>query len=94
MLVTPLEGPIDSEIIGISSCRAGSTAPGFERKGLKSHMLIAACSRSECARETFVELDKTTRGRFTVALLALFQRKGLDKLAYKNIGGGLGQIKE
>ena len=81
---------IDSEIIGsgdpaLSLSRAGNAATGFEHKGLRSHMLIAACSHTESARESYVDLKKTTRGQFTVALLALFRRKGVDKLTYNDI---------
>jgi len=80
--------PSTSEIIGDSSLcssRAGNAAAGFERKGLRSHMMIAACSHSELARECYVVLEGKTRGQFTVALLALFRREGVDKLAYNEI---------
>jgi len=88
---------IDSETIGepsISSSRAGNVATGSERQGLRSHMLLAACSHSESARECYISCEGKTRGQFTVALLALFRREGVDKLAYKDILSRLNPMTE
>ena len=83
-----LPAGIDSEIFcqaGLSLFRAGKAAFGSEYKGLRSHMLIAACGHLESAREIYSDLEKNHRGQFTIALLALFRREGVDKLTYTDI---------
>jgi len=89
-IVDVLPANIDSEIIGSGDptlllSREGNASADFEHKGLRSHMLIAACSHFESAKECYIDLDKITRGQFTVALLALFRREGVDKLTYNDI---------
>ena len=83
-----LPADTDSDIlcqVEVAPSRAGNIAAGSDYKGLRSHMLIAACGRSETAREIYFDLEKIHRGQFTVALLALFRREGLDKLTYTDI---------
>lgn len=52
---------------------------GFENTGLRSHMLLAACSSLQVA------LESNGRGHFTRALLALLQREDLSMLLYSDI---------
>ncbi|KIM78109.1 hypothetical protein PILCRDRAFT_603746 [Piloderma croceum F 1598] len=59
--------------------RATEIAPGFARTGLRSHVLLAACSSTETAKET------GGRGVFTKALLTLLRRHGVEKLRYSDV---------
>ena len=52
---------------------------GFIRKGLRSHVLMAACRPLELAYE------RTSRGVFTVALLKTLLDIGIDKLTYATL---------
>jgi hypothetical protein len=54
---------------------------GFARKGLRSHLLLAACHSLELAYE------RTNRGVFTVALLKILMDIGFDKLTYATLLG-------
>ena len=51
----------------------------FARKGLRSHVLLAACRPQELAYE------RTSRGVFTVALLETLVKFGIDKLTYATL---------
>jgi hypothetical protein len=59
--------------------RASSTAAGFARKGLNSHVLLAACTQKEQARE------QSGRGNFTKAILQTIEAIGADKLTYASL---------
>ena len=52
---------------------------GFSRKGLRSHVLLAACRSQELAYE------RTSRGVFTVALIKTLKDIGVDKLTYATL---------
>ena len=52
---------------------------GFARRGLRSHVLLAACRPLELAYE------RTSRGVFTVALLKTLVNIGIDKLTYATL---------
>ena len=52
---------------------------GFARKGLRSHVLLAACRSQELAYE------RTMRGVFTVALLKTLMDIGIDNLTYATL---------
>jgi hypothetical protein len=58
-------------------------------RGLGSHVLVAACKEEETAKET------NGQGRFTVALLELFKRKGrMETLTYTDILNDIKPIDE
>ncbi len=59
--------------------RASDVAKGFEKTGLLSHVLLAACKHGQEAGE------RDGRGVFTSALLSLLREKGIDKLTYKDV---------
>ena len=59
--------------------RGSSTAAGFARKGLNSHVLLAACTQKEHARE------QSGRGNFTKAILQTIEAIGADKLTYASL---------
>lgn len=59
--------------------RGSSTAAGFARKGLESHVLLAACTQKEQARE------QSGRGNFTKAILQTIEAIGADKLTYASL---------
>lgn len=62
------------------SIRRGSgTSPDLLPRGLKSHMLITACSPSEVAQEV------DDRGRLSLALLRLLNSISPDELRYCDI---------
>ncbi|KAE9397465.1 hypothetical protein BT96DRAFT_995803 [Gymnopus androsaceus JB14] len=60
-----------------SKLRVGTVAKGFEKSGLRSHILLAACMRDQHARES------QRRGMFTSKLIALLKEAGVDKLTYR-----------
>ncbi|KAF8974725.1 caspase domain-containing protein [Flammula alnicola] len=63
--------------------RAVVVAPGYEFTGLRSHVLVAACSKGEEAKESFDEPN--WRGAFTTAFLDLLRRLDADNLTYAEI---------
>ena len=52
---------------------------GFVRKGLRSHVLLAACHSEKSAYE------RTSRGVFTVALIDTLADIGIDNLTYATL---------
>ena len=66
---------------GVFECseRGTEVDSGFARKGLRSHVLLAACRSQELAYE------RTDRGLFTVALLKTLMDIGIDKLTYATL---------
>ncbi|KAF9263736.1 hypothetical protein L218DRAFT_901384 [Marasmius fiardii PR-910] len=59
--------------------RTSSIAKGYERGGLRSHVLLAACMQGQTAKE------RDHRGAFTSQLLELLKEEGVDKLTYKDV---------
>jgi hypothetical protein len=58
----------------------GARGPGSAAGSyVESHVLLAACSATESARE------EDGRGNFTKAFLALLQSEGVDKLTYSDV---------
>ena len=75
---------LDQDIWNVFESSSGSERgtevhSGFARKGLKSHVLLAACRSQELAYE------RTSRGAFTVALLKTLTDIGIDKLTYATL---------
>lgn len=71
---------IDHDLLTAESAtRGSSTAAGFARKGLNSHVLLAACTQKEQARE------QSGRGNFTKAILQTIEATGADKLTYTSL---------
>ncbi|THV02695.1 hypothetical protein K435DRAFT_792310 [Dendrothele bispora CBS 962.96] len=62
-----------------SGTRASAVAKGYEKSGLRSHVLLAACMRGETAKEW------GRRGVFTTQLLELLKEEGVDRLTYKDV---------
>jgi hypothetical protein len=65
-------------------------AEGFAMKGMKSHVLLAACSANESALE-----DKKTpeaHGRFTTALLRLLKEVSPDQMTYADVLSKISRI--
>ncbi|KDR74095.1 hypothetical protein GALMADRAFT_250859 [Galerina marginata CBS 339.88] len=69
---------LDQDIWDVGS-RAASIAPGFLHSGLRSHVLIAACSSSEFS------VESTEHGNFSSAFLKLLRSVPPDKLRYRDI---------
>ncbi|KAH6909145.1 caspase domain-containing protein [Coprinopsis sp. MPI-PUGE-AT-0042] len=61
--------------------RGVKVAKGFAHRGIRSHVLLAACSANELARED----ANVGRGRFTVALLKLLRTTGVEQLVYADV---------
>ncbi|KAA1472264.1 hypothetical protein DENSPDRAFT_170741 [Dentipellis sp. KUC8613] len=59
--------------------RLAKVASGFAHTGLRSHVLFAACSAEETAKE------EDRRGVFTKALLEALRMYGADKVTYKDL---------
>lgn len=70
---------LDQGIWGSGNSRGSKIPSGFLRKGLRSHVLLAACSAKEQAREL------GGRGNFTKAFLNLIRSEGVDKLLYSDV---------
>jgi hypothetical protein len=64
---------------GLYSGRGTEVLSSSARKGLRSHVLLAACHSQELAYE------RTSRGVFTVALLETLMKIGIDKLTYATL---------
>ena len=69
----------DKSIWGGESSRGTYIPTGFLKSGLSSHVLLAACSAKEFAKE------ENGRGRFTTALLATLSDVGADKVTYTDL---------
>ncbi|TFY66007.1 hypothetical protein EVG20_g5083 [Dentipellis fragilis] len=71
---------LDKDIWSNSSGdRLAKIASGFSHSGLRSHVLLAACSAEETAKED------NRRGVFTKALLEALRMYGADKVTYKDL---------
>ncbi|KAL0066446.1 hypothetical protein AAF712_006488 [Marasmius tenuissimus] len=62
-----------------SDKRATVAAKGYEKKGLQSHVLLAACRQGQTAKE------RQSSGAFTSQLIPLLREEGLDRITYKEI---------
>ncbi|EDR13903.1 uncharacterized protein LACBIDRAFT_321574 [Laccaria bicolor S238N-H82] len=62
-----------------SGSRGSSTAPEYTRSGLANHVLLAACTQKEKAR------DAVNGGPFTQAFLPTLKSVGADKLTYASL---------
>ncbi|KAF8884222.1 caspase domain-containing protein, partial [Gymnopilus junonius] len=71
--VTPMNEVADGQV------RGSKAAYGFAKSGLESHVLLAACSEDQTAKE------KNGRGLFTVALLSTLQRLGPSTCTYADL---------
>ncbi|KAH6909146.1 caspase domain-containing protein [Coprinopsis sp. MPI-PUGE-AT-0042] len=71
----------DPEMRVVAGTRGIKVANGFTQHGIRSHVLLAACSANEEAREDASE----RRGRFTVALLKLLRNTGAEQLVYADV---------
>jgi hypothetical protein len=59
--------------------RATTIASGFQRSGLGSHVLLAACGAEEAAKE------EEGRGNFTKGLLDTLVAFGADEMTYVDL---------
>ena len=64
------------------------SATGLAVTGLSSHVLFSACSANEVARED------GGKGRFTSALLKVFNKTSPNQLTYEQVKDRLDQIPE
>lgn len=79
-LANPPPPDIDHDLLGTHfGARGSRTVPGFARKGLSSHVLLAACNQKEEAQE------RLGRGRFSKALMHALVDVGVDKLTYASL---------
>ncbi|RXW11756.1 hypothetical protein EST38_g14099 [Candolleomyces aberdarensis] len=80
---------LDLDILKDSSAdtRGLSIAKGFAVKDMRSHILLAACSANELAREDTVKRgpDSDARGRFTAALLTLLRSVSPNQITYSDV---------
>ena len=63
-----------------SGSRGSSAVPGYTRRGLDKHVLLAACTQKEEASD-----GGTGGGAFTQALLPTPKSVGADKLTYASL---------
>ncbi|KAJ2926775.1 hypothetical protein H1R20_g10308, partial [Candolleomyces eurysporus] len=71
-----------------STARGLASATGFAVWGMRSHILLAACSANEEAREDFRAASgqaPIARGRFTNALLELFKTVPPNQITYAEV---------
>ncbi|KAL0066448.1 hypothetical protein AAF712_006490 [Marasmius tenuissimus] len=59
--------------------RGGTVATGAEKKGLRSHVLLAACQHGQTAKE------RKGNGDFTSRLVPLLREDGLDRVTYRDV---------
>ncbi|PVF99210.1 hypothetical protein CPB86DRAFT_814161 [Serendipita vermifera] len=75
----PIETPPDLDQDIWLEKRATTIASGFQRSGLRSHVLLAACGAEESAKE------EEGRGNFTKALLDTLVAFGADEMTYVDL---------
>jgi hypothetical protein len=73
-----LDPPIFSDA-QFQESRDASIVPGFVHRGMKSHILLAACGAEERAYED------QGKGVFTAALLKLLYEVGTQNVTYANL---------
>ena len=69
----------DADEASYGKHRTISFCPDFSDRGIRSHILLAACSKNEFARE------KDCRGNFTKVLLKLLQEVNPSYLTYDSL---------
>ncbi|KAI0313035.1 hypothetical protein OF83DRAFT_1176058 [Amylostereum chailletii] len=69
---------VDQQILSDKD-RAACVAKGFEKAGMASHTLLAACEAKQKAHES------NRRGDFTSALLTLLRKDRVDRLTYEDV---------
>ncbi|KAJ2919024.1 hypothetical protein MD484_g1468, partial [Candolleomyces efflorescens] len=87
--------------------RGLQAAKGFGSHGMKSHVLLAACSANEVARESFQvtrsalagqptpnDPKEAMRGRFTVALLEMLENTPWNQMTYAEVLNKIRFIKD
>ena len=82
---------LDRDIWGVfkpESGRASEFHYGFARKGLRSHVLVAACH----SRGLAYERTDSLRGVFTMALLETLEKTGIDNLTYATLLSEMGPL--
>jgi hypothetical protein len=77
--VEDVPSDIDQDIWSDFVERGVEIPSGFVRKGLRSHVLLAACHSEKSAYE------RTSRGLFTVALIDTLADIGIDNLTYTTL---------
>jgi hypothetical protein len=75
----PANYTIPLHVLKSAGERAIVTANGFEKSGLRSHVLLSGCRQAQLSREI------NGRGFFTSALLHVLQSDGVDKLTYEEV---------
>ena len=71
--------PLDLLERQISPDCSSSIPTAYEKTGLISHVLLAACMRGQCA------VEMQGHGAFTAALLSLLRRECYDRLTYQDV---------
>ena len=71
--------PLDLLERQISPDCSSSIPTAYEKTGLISHVLLAACMRGQFA------VEMQGRGAFTTALLTLLGRERYDRLTYQDV---------
>ncbi|KAG9121488.1 hypothetical protein FRC07_002546, partial [Ceratobasidium sp. 392] len=81
----PLSSDTDKYIIRQPdpSTRAAVIPAGFAHRGLRSHVLLAACMATEVAWE------REGRGEFTSAILSILKNTAVDKMTYTELKDSL-----
>ena len=69
---------LDTDIPDVAA-RSLAITPGFVRRGLRSHILLAACSATERA------VESNEHGCFTSALLKLFSTTPPNEITYQDV---------
>lgn len=70
------------------SGRKAKIPTGFLNKGLRSHVLLAACSATESAKE------RNQRGVFTAALIQALETFGVDSFTYNELIHQIGGLEK
>ncbi|KAG8727232.1 hypothetical protein FRC12_022680, partial [Ceratobasidium sp. 428] len=87
----PLSPGVDKDIIRKPdpTLSRGTVIPaGFAHRGLRSHVLLAACMATEVAWE------REGRGEFTAALLSILKSPGVGKLTYTELKDSLPKMQQ
>lgn len=84
-----IHADLDRDIWGASSgCRMPSVPSEFLQEGMRSHVLLAACSAKEVARE----YKSSKRGVFTTALLQKLEATSINQVTYTALIRQIGSL--